>query len=73
MPASADERLPTYFSAEDRSRLIANGTYKEDGSVNLETAERLGWTRVWEERKKSADEAAAQVRETMRRETSIQP
>jgi hypothetical protein len=73
MPASADERLPTYFSAEDRSRLIANGTYKEDGSVNLETARRLGWTRVWEERKKSADEAAAQVRETMRRETSIQP
>lgn len=50
VPESPDERMPTTFSAEIRSRLIANGTYKPDGSVNMETAQRLGWDRVWQQR-----------------------
>jgi hypothetical protein len=49
MPVSADARMPDY-RPEIRSRLIANGTYKPDGTVNMETVQRLGWDRIWEER-----------------------
>ena len=38
-------------SEDERKRLIANGTYTEDGKVNPETARRLGWDKAW--RKKS--------------------
>jgi len=51
MPRSASDRMPAYLTDEARRRLIANGTYNADGTVNMRTAERLGWTRVWEERK----------------------
>lgn len=47
-PESADEKMPEWLSPEQKRRLIANGTYREDGSVNMETAHRLGWERVWE-------------------------
>lgn len=50
LPESPDARMSESWSPEIRSRLIANGTYKPDGSVNLETAQRLGWDRVWAER-----------------------
>jgi len=49
LPDQPDARLPETLSAEIRSRLIANGTYKLDGTVNMETAQRLGWDRVWAE------------------------
>jgi hypothetical protein len=49
MPRSADARMPEGFSPEQKRRLIANGTYNEDGTVNLQTAERLGWARTWKE------------------------
>jgi hypothetical protein len=62
MPESADEKLPAYFNPEERRRLIANGTYNADGSVNIETARRLGWTRVWEERREKVEEAIARAR-----------
>jgi hypothetical protein len=35
---------------EQRRGLIATGIYNEDGTVNMETARRLGWDRIWEER-----------------------
>jgi hypothetical protein len=38
--------------AETRRRLIANGTYREDGTVNMDTARRLGWDRIWAERER---------------------
>jgi hypothetical protein len=41
--------MPQAFSAEQKRRLIANGTYNPDGTVNRETAARLGWERVWAE------------------------
>jgi hypothetical protein len=50
MPRSAAETMPAYLTGETRRRLIANGTYNPDGTVNMETAERLGWTRAWKER-----------------------
>jgi hypothetical protein len=70
MPASAAARLPAYFGPEDRKRLIANGTYMPDGTVNVDTAERLGWTRIWEERKKGEEAAGERARETALREPS---
>jgi hypothetical protein len=50
VPTAASDRLPDALPEEARKRLLANGTYNEDGSVNLTTAERLGWTRIWERR-----------------------
>jgi len=46
-PRSADERMPSWLTEEARRRLIANGTYNPDGTVNMETADRLGWTKLW--------------------------
>jgi hypothetical protein len=48
-PQSAADRMPGYLTEEAKRRLVANGTYNENGSVNLETAERLGWTERWAE------------------------
>jgi len=58
-PASATERMPLYLTEEAKRRLIANGTYNPDGTVNMETAERLGWTKAWKEREEQARTAAA--------------
>jgi hypothetical protein len=49
IPDSPDARMPEAWNGEIRNRLIATGVYKADGTVNMETAERLGWTRQWEE------------------------
>jgi len=62
MPESADATLPNYFSPRQKQRLIANGTYNEDGTVNMSTAGRLGWVQKWrdgEEKTKAKAEAAA--------------
>jgi len=48
IPSSPEARLPVFLPEEARSRLISNGTYRENGSVNMTTAERLGWTALWE-------------------------
>jgi hypothetical protein len=58
-PASATERMPLYLTEEAKRRLIANGTYNPDGTVNMETAERLGWTKAWKDREEQAKAAAA--------------
>jgi hypothetical protein len=50
MPKSADGRMPQWLNPAQQRVLIQNGTYREDGSVNVETAHRLGWDRVWVER-----------------------
>jgi hypothetical protein len=46
-PGSADATIPEYLSEEQKRRLIQNGTYRTDGTVNVETARRLGWDRRW--------------------------
>ena len=48
MPASPDARMPGALSDEAGRRLISNGTYNADGTVNMNTAARLGWTAIWE-------------------------
>ena len=50
MPESAEARMPAYLTEGQREMLISNGTYKEDGTVNEETARRLGWDKVWKAR-----------------------
>lgn len=48
-PESAHARLPMYLSADERRRLVENGTYNSDGTVNMTTAERVGWALKWRE------------------------
>jgi hypothetical protein len=49
VPESADSKLPESMPQEIRNRLVANGLFNADGSVNMETAERVGLTRGWAE------------------------
>ena len=62
-PESADATIPDYLSAEQKRYLVQNGTYNADGTVNTQTAARLGWTKVWQDRadavKVKAEKAAA--------------
>ncbi len=63
MPLSPDDRMPAYLTEEAQRRLIANGTYNADGTVNMVTAERAGWTKVWANRQAEAEAAARKARE----------
>jgi hypothetical protein len=51
-PESAESRMPGYLSEAQKTLLIQNGTYRPDGTVNMETAHRLGWDRAWEAQKR---------------------
>jgi hypothetical protein len=64
MPPSAASRMPGYLTDEARRRLIANGTYHPDGTVNLETAERAGWTEIWRQREEQIKAATERTRAT---------
>lgn len=46
--------LPNSF----RRRMIQNGTLNPDGTVNMETAKRLGWDKEWEKRERPAPQPA---------------
>jgi hypothetical protein len=63
MPRSPADTLQPYLTDEARRRLIANGTYNPDGTVNMRTAERVGWTKVWADREAQAKAEAAKARE----------
>jgi hypothetical protein len=45
--------MPAYLTDGQKQMLISNGTYREDGTVNMETARRLGWDEVWKARSAS--------------------
>jgi hypothetical protein len=47
MPDRPEAKMPDYLNEAQKRKLIENGTYREDGTVNMDTAERQGWTRVW--------------------------
>jgi hypothetical protein len=57
-PRSADARMPEWLSPAQKRLLIQNGTYRPDGTVNMETAHRLGWDSVWAERNTPRPELA---------------
>lgn len=50
MPRSAEAKMPLWLTERQRQLLIQNGTYREDGTVNMDTARQLGWDRIWEQR-----------------------
>jgi hypothetical protein len=54
VPRSPDDAMPEYLPQVLRDRLMSNGTYRRDGTVNMETARRLGWDREWEGRERPA-------------------
>ena len=54
VPRSKDDPFAKALPAESVRRLVANGTLNEDGTVNLETARRLGWDARPEWRAKEA-------------------
>jgi hypothetical protein len=58
-PVSADQKMPGWLTEDAKSRLIANGTYNPDGTVNMNTAERLGWAKAWRDEAAAAAPAAA--------------
>jgi hypothetical protein len=58
MPRSAEARMPLWLSPAQQKLLIRNGTYREDGTVNAETAQRLGWDKIWEGRKHPAPQTS---------------
>ena len=66
VPESPEAKLPKYLSEEERGRLIANGTYNPDGTVNMDTAERVGWTKAWRDRENQARAVAANVGQPMK-------
>jgi hypothetical protein len=58
-PMTADSKLQSFYPAEIQKRLISNGTYNPDGSVNLETAKKVGWEAEWREREERVKAEAA--------------
>lgn len=55
-PASAKETMPESLTAAQKQLLIQNGTYNADGSINMETAVRLGWDQKWAKKDPTAAE-----------------
>lgn len=56
MPPSSNATMPSYLTEGQKRILVLNGTYNPDGTVNMETARRLGWNRKWEERERPSPE-----------------
>jgi len=57
-PRSAIQKMSGAFAEEQRRRLIANGTYNKDGTVNIETARAMGWLQAWEERARQVEDSS---------------
>lgn len=55
-PHNASQRMPAYLSDAQKRALVDNGTYNADGTVNLDTAERLGWQKEWAAEKEKRTE-----------------
>jgi hypothetical protein len=54
VPGSPTDMMPSALSAQQKQRLVANGTYNPDGTPNKETARALGWAKVWEQKAQPA-------------------
>jgi hypothetical protein len=65
MPRGPNDRMPAYLNPEQKRKLVANGTYNADGTVNMQTAERLGWTTLWRQRQEQEQAAIAAHRAEM--------
>ncbi len=47
VPRSATDTLPNWLNDTQKAKVIADGIYNADGTVNLATAHRLGWDQLW--------------------------
>ncbi|MGH9441128.1 MAG: hypothetical protein ACRD16_02515 [Thermoanaerobaculia bacterium] len=47
VPEGPDDRRFPLYAPEIQRRLVATGIYNADGTVNIETAARLGWNKRW--------------------------
>jgi hypothetical protein len=65
-PENAGDRIKDAWPAWTKRRLVENGTYNANGTVNMETAERLGWTKIWAEREAQAQAAAREAQKAAR-------
>jgi hypothetical protein len=63
LPQTPETLMQTSWPDYIKQRLIANGTYNEDGSINLQTAERIGLAQQWREADEQARAAAAKKAE----------
>jgi hypothetical protein len=61
VPDSAEARLEHVWGKQNRRALVENGTFNTDGSVNLRTAERVGWAAMWREQERIQQEEAART------------
>jgi hypothetical protein len=64
-PWTRESRMQDTLSAEAKRRLIANGTYNADGTVNMATAERVGWAKAWRDHDAEAAKRAEEVNKAM--------
>jgi hypothetical protein len=48
-PARPDAKMSPGLTEAEKASLISNGTYRPDGTVNMETARALQWDKAWEE------------------------
>ncbi len=58
VPMGFDARMEPY-PAHIQKRLVDLGIYNADGTVNLATAERMGWAQTWREEEAARQAAAA--------------
>jgi len=57
-PQHGSATMPSHLNEAQKRRLIENGTYNEDGTVNTGTATRLGWEQEWESRREKQQQRA---------------
>jgi hypothetical protein len=60
VPQFPEAKIPGGLAERQKRILIETGMYRPDGTVNMETARRLGWDKMWEKRSTPATEAAAE-------------
>src|SRR5215831_18281615 len=71
-PGGPEARMAGALNPIQRERLVANGTYNADGTVNMTTARRLGWEEAWAARVEAMKERAA-VNEALSSDQSRHP
>lgn len=60
VPDSAKAKMDPWPD-ETKRILVQNGIYHADGMPNLETADRLGWKKLWDQREEAEKAAAAEA------------
>lgn len=59
IPRGPNDKSFFLYPAESQRRLVATGIYNADGTVNLDTAHRMGWDQLWAAHGQPAAQAKA--------------